>query len=90
MLRVSLLGGTYVVCGCSSCCPPLVADAQPGSNEMNIQFEERQISIAVICLSFALCGYVVLESCRRLWVVAIESVQYCVDVFGSIWRIVEW
>lgn len=45
-----------------------------------VQFEEREVGVAVVSLVFALRGHIVLEYTRRLGVVAIEAVQNRVDV----------
>lgn len=54
------------------------------------QLEQGEVGVAVICAVFALLRHVVLEHRSRLGIVAIEPVQYCVDVLGPIWRVVKW
>lgn len=54
-----------------------------------IQFEERQIGIAVIRLRFALLGNIFLEYCGRLRVISVETVEDGVDIFGPVFAQVE-
>ena len=56
---------------------------------LDVQFEKGQVGVAVISLVFALRCDVVLERPRRLWVIAVESVQYRINVLWPVWRIVE-
>ncbi len=56
----------------------------------NLQLEQGEVGVAVICAVFALLRHVVLEYCGRFGIVAIEPVQYCINVLRPIWRVVEW
>lgn len=53
------------------------------------QLEQGQVGVAVVGLVFALRHNVVLENCRGLGVVAVESVQDGIDVLWPLGRVVE-
>ena len=57
---------------------------------MYVQFEERKVCVAVVCLVFALRLDVVLEYCGRLWVVSVESVENSLNMLWPVSREVEW
>ena len=56
---------------------------------LGLQFQECQISIAVIRPVLALLCHVVLEDVRRFRVIPIQSVQDSLNMLRPIWRIVE-
>lgn len=53
------------------------------------QLEQGQVGVAVVGLVFALRHNVVLENCRGLGVVAVESVQDGINVLWPLGRVVE-
>jgi hypothetical protein len=55
----------------------------------NVQLQEGQVGVAVVCLRLALLHDIVLEDLRRLGVVAVEAIEDLLDVFGPLRREVE-
>ena len=55
----------------------------------NSQLEESEVGVAVVCAIFTLLRHVVLEYRRRFGIVAVESIQDRIDMFGPIGRMVE-
>lgn len=58
--------------------------------KQNLQFQEREVCVAIICLVVALLLDVILEDGRRLWVVAVESVEDRLNVLWALRRVIEW
>lgn len=57
--------------------------------KQNLQFQEREVGVAIICLVVALLLDVILEDGRRLWVVPVEPVEDRLDVLWALRRVVE-
>lgn len=67
-----------------------VYNASDGKGKMEyIQFQEREVRIAVICLSLALLCNVFLKNAGGLWVVSIEAIEDGVDVLRPVRAVVE-
>lgn len=65
------------------------SERRRGEARVHSQLEQGQVGVAVVGLVFALRRDVVLENCRRLGVVAVESVQDGVNVLWPLGRVVE-
>ena len=56
---------------------------------VDVQLQEGQVGVAIVCLRLALLHDIVLEDLRRLGVVAVEAIEDLLDVFGPLRREVE-
>lgn len=61
----------------------------PSVIQADLQFQERQVGIAVVRLVLALLRDILLENLRRLRIVSVEAVEDGVNVLGSLGTIVE-
>lgn len=55
----------------------------------NLQFKEREVCVAIICLLIALVLDVILEDSRRLWVISVESIKDRLNMIWALWRVIE-
>ena len=55
----------------------------------DLQFEQRQVGVTVICPILALLCDIILEYCRRFGVVSVEAVEDDLDVLRAAGAVVE-
>ena len=67
----------------------LVKNSRLDKGYAGLQFQQSQISIAVVRPVLALLCHIVLEDVRRFRVIPVQSVQDSLNMLWPIWRIVE-
>lgn len=58
-------------------------------SQIDVQLQQCQIRVAVVCLVFALLHDIVLEYACCLGIVPVEPIKYLIDVFRPLGREVE-
>jgi hypothetical protein len=71
-----------------SCVPSFLVKIEK-EKDGGLQFQEREVGVAVVCAVFALLGDIVLEDGGGFGIVSVEAVQDVFDVAGPLGGVVE-